>query len=93
MLTGREICRQNFLDWAFQAGEQNTVKAREKHEAIDGLFAGIQLTVREICYQRVLGGTFRFGRKEHGKGEKHDDNLYASSGTSQSNHPRIGVYK
>ena len=25
--------------------------------------------------------------KKHGKGEKHDDNLYTSSGTSQSNHP------
>ena len=25
-------------------------------------------------------------KREHGKGNKHDDNLYASSGTSQSNH-------
>ena len=26
-------------------------------------------------------------KREHGKGEKHNDNLYASSGTSHSNHP------
>lgn len=31
----------------------------------------------------------RFGlvEKRHGKDEKHDNNLYAYSGTSQSNHP------
>ena len=35
---------------------------RENHEAIDSLLAGIQPTVREICCQKLLGGTFRFGR-------------------------------
>ena len=36
-----------------------------KHEAIDGLFAGIQPTVGELRCQKVLGGTFQFGRKEN----------------------------
>ena len=49
------------------------VKVCEKHEVIDGLFAGIQPTVWDIYCQKLLGGTFKFGRKlEHGKGEKHD---------------------
>ena len=45
--------------------KQNTIKACEKHEAIDGLFAGIQPIVREICCQKLLGGTSHFGSKEN----------------------------
>ena len=41
------------------------VKAREKNEAIDGLFAGIQPTVGGIHCQKLLSGLFWFGRKEN----------------------------
>ena len=41
------------------------VKAREKHEVINGLFARIQPTVVKLRCQKVLGGTFWFGRKEN----------------------------
>ena len=64
---------------------KNTVKACEKHEAIDGLFAEIQLTVWEICCQKLLGGSSGLVEKWTDKGKKHD--FYACSGTSQSNHP------
>ena len=65
------------------------VKAHENHEVIEGLFAGKQPTgdpLPEVARRSVP-------KREHGKGNKHDDNLYASSGTSQSNHPPIGVYE
>ena len=57
----RSTVRTNLFDWVFQVGEENIVKAREKHEAINGLFAGIQPTVWEIHYQKLLGRAFRFG--------------------------------
>ena len=46
-------------------GKLNTIKACEKHEAIDGLFAGIQLIVREIRCQKLLGRMSHFGSKEN----------------------------
>ena len=55
-------------------------KARKKHEAIDGLFAGIQpmYSMRdllpEVARQSILVW-------EHAKGKKHNNNLYACSDT------------
>ena len=84
---GRGIHCQNLLNWAFQVRKQNTAKTCEKHETIDGLFVEIQPTVWGIRCQKLLDRAFRIGRREHSKGEKHNNNLYACSGTSQSNHP------
>ena len=50
---------QNLLDWAFQVREQNMVKVCKKHEAIDGLFTGIQPTVWGIRCQKFLGRAFQ----------------------------------
>ena len=62
----REICCQDLLNWAFQVGEKNTVKAHKKHEVIDDLFAGIQPIVWGICCMpEVARWEFWFGRKEN----------------------------
>ena len=69
-------------------------KAHRKHEAIDGLFAGIQPTygMRDLLPKVLLGRTFWFGIKENTLKAKSTIAIcmlavIQSSDTIQSNHP------
>ena len=59
----RSAVRTSSTDCSRQ--ENKTVKEREKHEAIDGLFAGIQPNVGEICCQNCSAERSGLGRKEN----------------------------
>ena len=65
----------------------------KQHEAINGLFAGIQPIMQQdersatrSCSAECFG---LVEKRTHGKCEKHDDNLYACSSTSQTSHPPL----